>query len=131
MRSERGSALPLGIGLISLTLLAVFLFVELTGVSLQALRNKQLADVSSLKVAGDLLADGIPPLVGLDYSPAVRDVLASAANHMGVAPTKVIVLSLDGQTLETEICTQWKSITGLTFGNFGHVCSKSKARAVS
>jgi hypothetical protein len=130
MRSECGSILPLGIGLISLTALVAFLFAELTGVSLQTLRNKQLADVASLKVSGDLLADGIPPLVGLDYSPAVRDVLASATNHLGAAPTRVIVLSLDGQTLETEICTQWKSITGLTFGNLGDVCAKSKARAI-
>lgn len=131
MRSESGSILPLGIGLIALTALVAFLFMELTGVSLQTLRNKQLADIASLKVSGDLLADGIPPLAGLDYSPAVRDVLASASNHMGVSPTRVIVLSLDGQTLETEICSQWKSVTGLTFGNLGDVCAKSKARAIS
>jgi hypothetical protein len=131
MRSESGSILPLGIGLIALTALVAFLFMELTGVSLQTLRNKQLADIASLKVSGDLLADGIPPLVGLDYSPAVRDLLAAASNHMGVSPTRVIVLSLDGQTLETEICSQWKSVTGLTFGNLGDVCAKSKARAIS
>jgi hypothetical protein len=118
-------------GLIALTVLVSFVFAELTGVSIQTFRNKQLADIASLKVAGDLLADGVPPVIGLDYSPVVGDLLASASNHLEISPTKVLVLSLDGQTLETEICTQWKSITGLTLGNFGDVCARSKARAVS
>lgn len=131
MRSERGSILPLGIGLIALTVLVSFVFAELTGVSIQAFRNKQLADIASLKVAGDLLADRVPPVIGLDYSPVVGDMLAAASNHLEISPTKVLVLSLDGQTLETEICTRWKSITGLTLGNFGDVCARSRARAVS
>jgi hypothetical protein len=131
MQNESGSILPLGIGLIALTVLVTFVFAELTGVSIQTFRNKQLADVSSLKVAGDLLSDGVPPMIGLDYSPVVVETLASASNHLGISPTKVLVLSLDGQTLETEVCTAWKSITGLNLGNFGVVCAKSKARAVS
>ena len=131
MRSERGSILPLGIGVIALTVVVSFLFAELTGVSIQTFSNKQLADVASLKVAGDLLKDGIPPVIGLDYAPVISDLLAAAAIHLEITPTKVTVLSLDGQTLETEICTQWQSITGLTFGNVGEVCAKSKARAVS
>jgi hypothetical protein len=131
MLSERGSILPLGIGVIAVTVVITFVFAELTGVAIQTLRNKQLADVSSLKVARDLLKDGIPPLIGLDYSPVIQDLLSAASNHLQVAPTKVSVFSLDGQTMETEICTQWKSITGLNFGNVGVVCAKSKARAVS
>jgi hypothetical protein len=131
MLSERGSILPLGVGLIAITILVSFVFAEFTGISIQTLRNKQLADVSSLKVADDLLKDGIPPVIGLDYQPAISELLVATAKHLEISPTKVTVLSLDGQTLETEICTQWKSITGLTFGNFGEVCAKSKARAVS
>lgn len=131
MLSERGSILPLGIGVIAATVVITFVFAELTGVAIQTLRNKQLADVSSLRVAGDLLKDGIPPLIGLDYSPVIQDLLGAASKHLQVSPTQVSVLSLDGQTMETEICTKWKSITGLTFGNVGEVCARSKARAVS
>jgi hypothetical protein len=131
MLSERGSIIPLGIGIIAVTVLLTFVFAELTGVSIQTLRNKQLADVSSLKVASDLLRDDIPPLIGLDYYPVIKDLLIAASNHLEVSTTKVSVQSLDGITLETEICSAWKSITGITLGNFGEVCAKSKARAVS
>ena len=131
MVSDRGSILPLGIAGISLSLVITLVLLELTGVQVQTLRNKQLADIFSLKIASDLRADEISPIEGLEYLPVLRPLLEAASKQLRISPTRVSVISNDGKTIEGVVCTQWESITGLRLGNFGEVCARSKARAVS
>ena len=131
MKTDAGSIIPLGIAAITLSLLLSLLFAELTGVEIQTLRNKQLSDLLALKAATDLRKDSIPPVVGLDYFPALKELSQEASRVLKIAPTQVSVLSKDGKTLEGKVCTRWNSITGLTFDAFGTVCSVSKARAIS
>lgn len=131
MASDRGSILPLGIAGLALSVVITLLFFELTGVQLQTLRNKQLADVLSLKIASDLRGDQIAPIQGLEYLPVLRTILGTTATQLRISPTRVSVTSNDGKTIESIVCTSWESITGLRLGNFGQVCASSKARAVS
>lgn len=131
MNSERGSILPLGIGLITLTLTLVLLFIELTGIQIRTVTIKQATDVLALEVSGQLHSDGIPPVVGLDYRPVVRSQLADVSGLLSLQPTVVEVMSKDGLTIEATICESWRSITGLSFGQFGSVCASSKARVLT
>lgn len=131
MGSESGSIIPFGIAAICLSLVISLLFAELTGVEIQTFKNKQLSDLLTLKVAADLRKDEIAPLVGLEYAPALTEITATASKHLGITPANVSVFTSDGKTIEGKVCTAWKSITGLTFGSFGIVCSSSKARAAT
>lgn len=131
MRNESGSILPLGIAVIAVTLVLGLVFLELGGVQYQTVRNKQVSDVLALEVSEQLISDGIPPVIGLDYSPTVVQVLRESSLVIGVSGKSISVLSLDGKTLEAVFCTQWTSITGLTLGNFGDVCARSRARAIT
>ncbi|MEO0313403.1 MAG: hypothetical protein RL140_633 [Actinomycetota bacterium] len=131
MNREAGSVLPLGIAAIVGTLVIGMVFLEMAGVQYQTIRNKQVSDVLSLEVAGQLLADGVAPVVGLDYAPTVKKLIFSSAETLSITPSAVSVISQDGKTLETVVCTKWASVTGLTLGNFGDVCARSKARAVT
>ena len=130
-RQDSGSIIPIGIGLITLSAIFAFVMAELIGVQFQTLQNKEIADVLVLKVANDLRRDQIPPVTNLDYSPAVRDILAEASSQLGVEPIEVRVATSDGKTMTATVCTQWKSITGINFGLVGRVCSQAKARAIS
>jgi hypothetical protein len=130
MHSEEGSIIPLGVAAICLSVVLTLVFVELTGVEIQTLRNKQLSDALALKVATDLKTDAISPVVGLEYAPAVQGLTQIASQHLGIDPTAVSILSRDGKTLEALVCTTWESITGLSFELFGKVCATSKARAI-
>jgi len=131
VKSDRGSILPLGLAGLALTLAVTLLFLELTGIELQTLRNKQLADVMALKTATDLKNDQIPPVVGLDYVPAIRPLIFNTSKNLRLSPTSLRLVSHDGKTMEAMVCTRWISITGFSFGNFGGICATSKARAVS
>lgn len=131
MRNESGSILPLGIAVIAVTLVLGLVFLELGGVQYQTVRNKQVSDALALEVSEQLISDGIPPVIGLDYSPTVVQVLRESSLVIGVSGKSISVLSLDGKTLEAVFCTQWTSITGLTLGNFGDVCARSRARAIT
>lgn len=131
IRSESGSILPIGIGLLALTAALSMFFLEQIGIQLQTLQNKQVADVLSLKIATDLNRDGIAPIEGLDYRPPASVLLSQATEFLKLQPTGVSITSHDGKTIDTTICTRWRSITGLTLGVFGEVCANSKARAVS
>lgn len=131
IKGEAGSIIPLGVTVISLSAIFAFVMVELIGVQFQTLQNKQVADVLVLKVALDLNQDSIAPIKGLEYRPVVTEVLASSVSHLGIKPAEVSVISPDGKTMTATVCTQWKSITGLTFGSLGKVCANSKARAIS
>lgn len=131
IRSETGSIIPLGISVISLSAIFALVMVELIGVQFQTLQNKQVADVLVLKVALDLNEDEITPVRGLDYRPVVNEVLSSSAAQLRIRPSEVSVTSPDGKTVTATVCTDWRSITGLTLKVFGSVCANSKARAIS
>jgi hypothetical protein len=130
MRNESGSILPLGIAVVAGTLVLGLLLLELGGVQYQTVRNKQVSDLIALEVAGQLVTDGIPPVIGLDYLPTVKDLLSASSRAIGITAKSMSVLSHDGKTLEAIFCTQWTSITGLTLGNIGEVCASSRARAI-
>jgi hypothetical protein len=131
MRGERGSILPLGIGILALTVVVILFFAERIGVEFQTIQNKQLADVTALQIASDLSRDGIAPVQGLDYLPAAKTTLETGARFLGLNPSQVSISSPDGKTIYSTVCTHWRSITGLTFNLFGEVCASSKARAVN
>jgi hypothetical protein len=128
---ERGSIFPIGIGIMTISVLLSFVLVELIGVQYQTLQNKQLSDVLALKVATDLNHDGIVPVRMLDYAPGLEDLVRAASNHLKIRPREVSVISSDGKTMTASVCTSWLSITGLTLGAFGNICATSKARAIS
>lgn len=131
MVSERGSILPLGIGLVAISLVVALVLSELVGVEIQTHRNKQLSDLLVLKVAGELIRDRVSPVTGLEYLGALNDTASSASEFLGIQPTRISVMSYDGKTIEGLVCTNWQSITGLKMGSFGKVCASSKARAIS
>lgn len=131
MKNESGSILPLGIAVIAGTLVLGLVFLELGGIQYQTVRNKQVSDLLALEVSGQLMSDKIPPVIGLDYSPSVAELLRVSSQTLGLNVKSSSVLSLDGRTLEAVFCTQWKSITGFSLGNVGEVCAKSRARALS
>ena len=131
MRNDSGSILPLGIGVVCLTAVFVFIMVELIGVQFQTLENKQLADVAALAVATDLNHDQIAPIVNLDYLPPVLSRLTAAAEFLGVAVSGAKVSTTDGRTIVATICSNWKSITGFSVGEFGEICATSKARSMA
>jgi hypothetical protein len=130
-RQDSGSIIPIGIGVITLSAIFALVLAELIGVQFQTLQNKQIADVLVLKVANDLRRDQIPPVLNLDYTPAVRALLAEAANQLRIEPVEVRVATSDGKTMAATVCTEWKSITGIRFGLLGLVCAQSKARAIA
>lgn len=131
IRNEAGSIIPIGIGVIALSAIFALVMVELIGVQYQTLQNKQLSDLLVLKVATDLNQDQIPPVKNLDYRPVVTALLDEASKALDVEPIEFSVLSTDGKTMNAIVCTNWKSITGLTFGALGKVCAQSKARAIA
>ena len=130
-RQDSGSIIPIGIGVITLSAIFALVLAELIGVQFQTLQNKQIADVLVLKVATDLRRDQIPPVMNLDYTPAVSALLAEAASVLRIEPVEVRVASSDGKTMAATVCTEWKSITGIRFGLLGWVSAQSKARAIS
>jgi hypothetical protein len=130
-RQDTGSIIPIGIGVITLSAIFALVLAELIGVQFQTLQNKQIADVLVLKVANDLRRDQIPPVMNLDYTPAVSALLAEAASQLRIEPVEVRVSTSDGKTMAATVCTEWKSITGIRFGLLGRVCAQSKARAIS
>lgn len=130
-RNDSGSIIPIGIGVIALSIAISLVLVELIGVQYQSLQTKQLADVIALQVASDLNRDGIAPISDLDYTPAVKATLQVASTHLGIKLQEVSVTSPDRKTILGVVCTQWNSITGFQSSLFGNVCSSSKARATS
>lgn len=131
MCEDKGSIIPLGLGVIATTAAIALLFTELIGVQYQTLQNKQLADVIVLKVANDLQGDGITPVTNLEYRPVVNELLSVASAHMRVRVSDVSVISRDGKTLEALVCSEWVSFTGLNLGLFGKICASTKARSIS
>lgn len=113
------------------TLVIGLVFLELGGVQLQTVRNKQVSDNLALELAGQFQADGIPPVVGLEYAPMLAPKLQSLVKVLHLAPKSLAVVSRDGITVEATFCTEWESVSGLTLGVFGDVCVLSKARAIT
>ena len=128
-KRERGSILPLGIGVIALSLAFSLVTVELIGIQDQTLQAKQLADTFALQVAEDLRKDGIEPIVNLHYNPTITETRLVATHFLQLEPTQVEVVSHDGKTISSTVCLSWKSITGFTLGSLGLLCARSNARA--
>lgn len=118
MKAERGSTLPLIIGLASLLLATIFMFSELQ--SLLLLRSRALTDArfAALYIAKETA--GFPPVIGLDYSPAVLGELTGVSS--------VTVTSDDGKTFASTVCLVWKSPLGLRPEAL--VCDEAKARVI-
>lgn len=130
MRDESGSILPIGIAALSITVVVSLVFLELVGVQLQTLRNKQLADVIALRTASYMLLNELTPIPGRNYFSVARRLSSEASMELEVTPTETTVFSNDGKTMQATVCSSWISITGLSLGNTGSVCASSKARAV-
>lgn len=131
MKSDSGSILPLAIAVIVFTLVIGLVFLELGGIQLQTVRNKQISDSLALELAGQLKADAVAPVIGLDYAPALEPELNGLVKLLRLEPKSLSVISQDGKTVEAIFCTPWESVTGLTLGMFGDVCVQSKARAIT
>ncbi len=118
MKAERGSTLPLIIGLASLLLATIFTFSELQ--SLLLLRSRALSDArfAALYIARETA--GIPPVIGLDYSTAVLGEL--------VGVSSVNVTSNDGKTFTAKVCLDWNSPLGIHPSSL--VCDEAKARVI-
>jgi hypothetical protein len=131
MRGDEGSIIPLGIGLISISICLSLFFAELIGVQFQTVQAKQLSDVLAIEVSSSLARDSVPPVIGLHYEQTVQELVSKVALLLRITPSSIAVFSSDGKTIEAMVCTQWKSVTGFTFNGFGSVCSSSKSRPIS
>jgi hypothetical protein len=131
IRSDSGSTFPLAIGITALSLALSMFWLESIGIQLQRLQLKNLSDTLVLEVARELKADGIAPLVGLDYSPVTKIQLDDGRRFLKLDITRSQILSFDGRTIDGHLCSRWKSITGFSFGNNAEVCVITKARAIS
>jgi len=128
--SEEGSIVPLGIGVLVLTSVFVLVCVEIVGVQMQSMRVKQLGDTLALEVASQLESDRVPPVIGLNYLPSVSAKFQKLSQFLNLSITDARIQSNDGKTIESMFCVEWRSVTGISFGNFGKVCESSKARAI-
>lgn len=119
MSSERGSTLPLVIGLTSLLIITTLTCGEIQSYYLQ--RTRALADArfAALFVAKQIA--GVPPVIGLDYGQAVTAELPEAAS--------VSVVTKDGKTLSATVCYRWDSLFGLS--PQAEICDTAKARTIA
>lgn len=131
IRTDSGSTFPLAIGITALSVALSMFWLESIGIEIQRLQLKNLSDTLVLEVARELKTDGIAPLVGLDYSPVTKLQLDDGRRFLKLDITRSQILSNDGRTIDGLLCSRWKSITGLTFGNAAEVCVSTKARAIS
>lgn len=121
----------MAIGITALSVALSMFWLESIGIEIQRLQLKNLSDTLVLEVARELKTDGIAPLVGLDYSPVTKLQLDDGRRFLKLDITRSQILSNDGITIDGLLCSRWKSITGLTFGNAAEVCVSTKARAIS
>jgi hypothetical protein len=119
MKHDKGSTLPLVIGLASLLLATVFLTTELQTLLVQRSRALNEARFAALYVAKQ--SAGFAPVVGLDYSPSI------AGQLLGVSSVRVS--TQDGKTFEAIVCETWKSPFGLHAET--DVCDSARARVIS
>lgn len=119
MKRDRGSTLPLVIGLASLLLATIFTTSELQSFLLQRSRALSDARFAALYIAKQ--TSGFPPVINLDYSPAVVGELSQAAS--------ISVTSSDGRTFTARICHRWQSPFGLHADSL--VCDEAKSRVIS
>ena len=118
MKSERGSTLPLQIGLAVLLLSTIFLVADLQSLLLVRERALSEARFASLYIAKQ--SAGVPPVIGLDYATAVIAEMPSV--H------EVHVATSDGVTFEARVCEDWNSPFG--FHSSQEVCDEAKARVI-
>ncbi len=118
MKLDRGSTLPLVIGLITLLLATIFITTELQTLLIQRANALSEARFAALYVAKQ--TSKIPPVVGLDYGPAVEGQL--------VGVSSITVVTQDGKTFEATVCETWHSPLGLHADT--EVCDNAKARAI-
>ena len=116
VKSARGSTLPLVIGLSSLVLATTLTVSELQSLMLQRSRALSEARFAALFIAKQTI--GFPPVLGLDYGPAVIAEISDVAS--------VRVVSEDGKTFVATVCRSWKSPFGIH--PEVQVCDEAKAR---
>lgn len=117
--SERGSTLPLIIGLASLLLATILTTSELQSLMLQ--RNRALSDArfAALYIAKQVA--GIPPVPNFDYGSAVLPELPGVGS--------VSVLSPDGKTFSARVCHVWESPFGIH--SDVEICDEAKVRVIA
>jgi hypothetical protein len=118
VKSERGSTLPLQIGLAVLLLATVFVVADLQ--SLMLVRERALSDARFAALYIAKAAAGVAPVVGLDYSTAVIGELPGAQ--------LVHVSTVDGATFEARVCEAWQSPFGLHAPQ--QICDTAKSRVI-
>ena len=128
---ETGSTIPLGLGFLAMVSVFSLVFLELVGIQLQTLRDKQLADLAALTAANQLRVTAVSPVANHNYFSIIKPEILAAERELKLNPTLVSVTSSDGKTIEATVCTQWESITNVRIANGGQVCATSKARALN
>ena len=115
MKCERGSTIPLVIGLAVLLLATLVVTGELQSYQMQRQRALEDARFAAIYIAKE--SASIPPVIGLEYAEAVRSQLHEA--------DLVSVTTSDGQTFDARVCYRWQSLfkTGTV-----SICDTAKAR---
>lgn len=119
MKTDRGSTLPLVIGLASLLLATILTFSELQSLFIHRTRALSDARFAALYIAKQ--TSGIPPVLNFDYAPAVVGELPDVDS--------IRVVSEDGKTFTAKVCRVWHSPLGLHPDTL--VCDEAKARFIA
>ncbi|MEN9731368.1 MAG: hypothetical protein RL488_678 [Actinomycetota bacterium] len=119
MKTDRGSSIPLLIGLSTLLLLTILTVSELQSLLVTKQRAMSDARFAALFVAKS--SGEVPPVVGLDYSVAVRAEIPEAA--------EVKVFTDDQKTFVARVCLSWRSPFGLHAAAL--ICDEAKARVIA
>lgn len=100
MKNERGSTIPLLVGLSTLALATSLVMSETLSLQQQSLRAKSEARFAALMVAKQTA--GLEPITGLDYA------ISILAEFPALESLQVI--SVDGLTFEATACLRWNSL---------------------
>ena len=119
MKTDRGSTIPLLIGLSTLLLFTIFTVSELQ--SLLVTKQRALSDARFAALFVAKSSGEVPPVVGLDYSPAVRPELPEAS--------EIKVFTNDQKTFVARVCLSWRSPLGLHAS--ATICDEAKARVIA
>jgi hypothetical protein len=119
MKGERGSTLPLAIGLAVLVLLTALTEGEVQGLIVERARAQAEARFAALYIAKQMA--GVPPIIDFDYGPIVRKELP--------LPLELKVWTEDGKTYEARVCLAWKPLFGIAGPS--EVCDCAKARVIA
>jgi hypothetical protein len=118
VKNERGTTLPLLVGLSTLALAISLVLSEKLSLQQQSLRAKSEARFAALLVAKHTA--GLEPVIGLDYSTSI---LAEFP-----ALESLQVISVDGLTFEATACLRWNSPLKVTPTEV--ICQTARARTL-